>query len=219
MKNRIVAHRGNAAEFPENSIEAIQSAIDLGCKFIEFDVHLSLDAVPHVIHDHTLDRLFGIDRETFSTTSDELTALGVPTLRYVGDVLGSASHVTAFVEVKKESLAFFGRDHVLKNVSATVEPERAVIVSFDFEALTIARQMGYRIGAALGDLNYDTEQWCKLNRPELILCDQTVGYPLWKGSQWVAWGVESEKRAQAMFARGFEYVQTKSVRKLMAAYD
>jgi hypothetical protein len=39
----IIAHRGNAAEFPENTLEALQSAVDLGVRHVELDVQLSAD--------------------------------------------------------------------------------------------------------------------------------------------------------------------------------
>lgn len=52
----VIAHRGNSAEFPENTLAAFQSAIDMGVDFIELDVHLSADGVPYVIHDQTIIR-------------------------------------------------------------------------------------------------------------------------------------------------------------------
>lgn len=47
----IIAHRGASKLAPENTLSAIQKAIVLSVNFIEIDVHLSLDAVPIVIHD------------------------------------------------------------------------------------------------------------------------------------------------------------------------
>jgi len=37
-----VGSRGNSAEFPENTLPALRSAIALGVRFIELDVHLRL---------------------------------------------------------------------------------------------------------------------------------------------------------------------------------
>src|SRR5512141_2346350 len=54
---KIIAHRGNAAEFPENTLQALESAVDLGLKHVEFDVQLTADNVPVVFHDSTLDRV------------------------------------------------------------------------------------------------------------------------------------------------------------------
>jgi glycerophosphoryl diester phosphodiesterase len=49
-------HRGNPAEYPENTLASFRSAIELGVDMIECDVHLSADGELVVIHDHTLDR-------------------------------------------------------------------------------------------------------------------------------------------------------------------
>ena len=52
----IAAHRGGAALWPENSLTAFRGAIALGVDALEFDVHLTADGEPVVIHDATLDR-------------------------------------------------------------------------------------------------------------------------------------------------------------------
>lgn len=53
---KVYAHRGNKAEYPENSLQAFTSAIDLGVDGIEVDVQLTKDQHPMIIHDETLDR-------------------------------------------------------------------------------------------------------------------------------------------------------------------
>ena len=52
----LIAHRGASAYRPENTLEAFRHASALGASWIEFDVSLSLDSVPVVIHDSTLKR-------------------------------------------------------------------------------------------------------------------------------------------------------------------
>src|SRR5438105_10602686 len=49
-------HRGNADEFPENTLASFGSAVELGVDLIECDVHRSEDGGLPVIHDHLLDR-------------------------------------------------------------------------------------------------------------------------------------------------------------------
>jgi glycerophosphoryl diester phosphodiesterase len=53
---RIIGHRGAAGYAPENTIEAIHTAADLGIEWVELDVKLTKDEVPIVFHDDTLDR-------------------------------------------------------------------------------------------------------------------------------------------------------------------
>ncbi|MDD3930111.1 MAG: glycerophosphodiester phosphodiesterase [Sphaerochaeta sp.] len=53
---KVVAHRGDSAHFPENTLHAFESAYSLGVDVIETDVHLSRDGEVVIWHDPTLDR-------------------------------------------------------------------------------------------------------------------------------------------------------------------
>ncbi len=55
-KPLIIGHRGASALAPENTIAAFDLALKSGADGIEFDVRLSLDGVPVIIHDETLRR-------------------------------------------------------------------------------------------------------------------------------------------------------------------
>ena len=53
---RVVAHRGDSANYPENTLEAFRSAVEMGIDVVETDVHLSKDGVIVIWHDPTLER-------------------------------------------------------------------------------------------------------------------------------------------------------------------
>jgi glycerophosphoryl diester phosphodiesterase len=53
---KIVAHRGGGALAPENTLGAIRLGASKGFKGVEFDVMLTADALPIIIHDETLER-------------------------------------------------------------------------------------------------------------------------------------------------------------------
>lgn len=48
------AHRGNRAEFHENSLSALMTALETGASSVEFDVHLTKDGIPVIYHDYVL---------------------------------------------------------------------------------------------------------------------------------------------------------------------
>ena len=53
---KLIGHRGVKDLCPENTIESITKAFDLGLTYIEIDVKISKDRVPILLHDDTLDR-------------------------------------------------------------------------------------------------------------------------------------------------------------------
>ncbi|MEQ8713672.1 MAG: glycerophosphodiester phosphodiesterase family protein [Cyclobacteriaceae bacterium] len=55
-KVKVIAHRGASGYAPENTIAAIEKALELGADIIEIDVHLSGDGELIVIHDELLER-------------------------------------------------------------------------------------------------------------------------------------------------------------------
>jgi glycerophosphoryl diester phosphodiesterase len=73
----IIGHRGDSAHAPENTLAALQMAIDKGADGVEFDVRLSVDNVPVVIHDATLDRTGGRRGIISELTADELAKIDV----------------------------------------------------------------------------------------------------------------------------------------------
>jgi len=56
-KSKILAHRGWSAKYPENTRLAFRKALELGIDGLEFDVQLTADEVPVVIHDQTINRI------------------------------------------------------------------------------------------------------------------------------------------------------------------
>ncbi|MGH7679555.1 MAG: glycerophosphodiester phosphodiesterase, partial [Gemmatimonadaceae bacterium] len=52
----VVAHRGNRVAAPENTLESLGDAVELGADAIEFDVRVTRDGVPMILHDAELDR-------------------------------------------------------------------------------------------------------------------------------------------------------------------
>ncbi len=55
----LYVHRCGGALAPENTLAGLRIASRLGCTAVEFDVMLSADGVPVVIHDETLERTAG----------------------------------------------------------------------------------------------------------------------------------------------------------------
>ncbi|MFN3487784.1 MAG: glycerophosphodiester phosphodiesterase family protein [Emticicia sp.] len=52
----IVAHRGFHVDVPENTIESLRKAIEIGVDYVEVDIRTTLEGVPVVMHDANLER-------------------------------------------------------------------------------------------------------------------------------------------------------------------
>ncbi len=52
----IIAHRGYSARAPENTLAAMELALDVGADAIEFDLQTARDGTPFLFHDDRLDR-------------------------------------------------------------------------------------------------------------------------------------------------------------------
>ena len=76
-----LAHRGDWRRAPENSLAALAAALAVpGCDGVEFDVRLSSDGVPVLIHDETLERVQGRPARVDEVSASALEDLGVPSL-------------------------------------------------------------------------------------------------------------------------------------------
>lgn len=82
-----IAHRGDPLRVRENTLPSLASAVEAGADWVEIDVKLTSDGVPVLLHDHTLERLWGVDRPIGAVAHRELDGVAgegpwrIPTLR------------------------------------------------------------------------------------------------------------------------------------------
>jgi len=76
-KPLIIGHRGSSALAPENTIAAFRLALDSGADGIEFDVRLTRDGVPVVIHDDNLKRTGSRPERVADLSYDEISNIDV----------------------------------------------------------------------------------------------------------------------------------------------
>lgn len=235
----LVAHRGNALEFPENTLAAFESALQLGVRHVELDVQLSSDGVPMVLHDADLERTTGVsgkvfeyDAETLATfTAGEPARFGaryaevrLPRLSEALALVAKWPDALLFVEIKTESLEHFGQERVVKAVIEQLKPQRrqCVVISFDLPAVQRARQLGgMGIGWVLTEYDQKSQRQCALLDPQFVFCNHRklpAGEPLWSGGwRWACYEVRDPALARALTARGVALIETMAVRAMSAA--
>ena len=80
----VIAHRGAHIGIPENSLAAIQKAIDLGCDFVEIDTRATKDGRIVSVHNATIDQyVIGKTGKVKDFTLTELKQLDI------GEKIGS----------------------------------------------------------------------------------------------------------------------------------
>lgn len=234
----LIAHRGNAAEFPENTLPALRSALELGAKHIEFDVHLTADHVPVVVHDANLKRTGDLDLSVFEKTWEELAGIavgetarfgaryadvGIPNLNQVLQLLIRFPDATAFVELKRASLRQFGQEVVVHRVCDSLKPfaSQIVIISFDLPAITYVRQQtAHRIGWVLSEYSTLSAIKAEAIAPDFLFCDWQLlpagGAKLWRGPwRWAIYEVTTGRLAAELAARGASFVEGMEVRTML----
>jgi glycerophosphoryl diester phosphodiesterase len=235
----LVAHRGNAVEFPENTLPAFVSALELGVRFLELDVQLSRDGVPVVIHDHMLLRTTGLPGSVFDHDAAELASIDaaetqrfgdrfsgtrLPLLRDVMRLLTRRPEITLFIEIKRASLAEFGHDLVVSQVLEVIKPWRmqCVIISFDLAAIHRARRLGDApIGWVLDVCDAHSRLKFEALQPQFLFCNHEMlpaSGRLWQGPwRWVIYEVTTLPLALSLAERGADYVETMAVRAMSGA--
>lgn len=98
----VIGHRGAKGNGLTNTLDAMRYAITEGADGLEFDIRLTNDGVPVVIHDDTLLLTRGINRSVRTLTLQELNNLSannpVPTLKQVLDEFWGKSYLN--IELK-----------------------------------------------------------------------------------------------------------------------
>jgi glycerophosphoryl diester phosphodiesterase len=70
-----IAHRGEHIKHPENTLPALQAAIDLGMDYAELDVRTTADDKLVLMHDPTVDRMTNGNGEVVKMTLEQLRKL------------------------------------------------------------------------------------------------------------------------------------------------
>ena len=72
---RVIGHRGAAGHAPENTLGGLRKAAELGATWVEFDVALTRDDVPVLLHDETLERTTDGTGKVAERTFQEISRL------------------------------------------------------------------------------------------------------------------------------------------------
>jgi glycerophosphoryl diester phosphodiesterase len=226
----LVAHRGFSSSYPENTLLAVQKALDLGACYVEVDVHLSADKVPMVIHDANLQRTAGKAINIMDQNFAQLTEISVHEPDRFGDkyqpqpishlhevvgLLRSYSGRTLFIEAKRASIKRFGVTVFLDAVAPVLEScgDQCVLISFNHELLAAAKQRQLcKVGWIFENWQDDSFRIMDSLQPDYLFTDYTVvPGPLTPGPwRWAVYTIDDAELALQWFGKGADLVETNS---------
>jgi glycerophosphoryl diester phosphodiesterase len=129
----IVAHRGAWGMAPQNSLDAVQDAIAIGCDAIEIDVRRTADGQIVLVHDHRLG-LRTVGRLDHQQVQARMKLGQAPLLE---DVLKrAAGRVRVDIELKEDGYV----DQAMAVVQRHLTPGQYVVTSFNPRVLDQVRR-------------------------------------------------------------------------------
>lgn len=145
---QLIAHRGWSGKAPENTLAAIELALEEPkITSIEIDVHQSKDGIPVVIHDHRVDRTTDGSGYVMDLTLAELKKLDagswfdpaftgeqIPTLAEVLELVGGKKNL--LIELKQMAGLYEGLEaNVLTLIQNFNTEAQCSLISFDHKSL------------------------------------------------------------------------------------
>ncbi|MFT8399633.1 MAG: glycerophosphodiester phosphodiesterase family protein [Lentilactobacillus diolivorans] len=177
-KTLIFGHRGYPFKFPENSLDGFEYAIDHGADGLEFDVHLTKDNVPVIMHDEKINRTTNgkgkiqaytyAELQQFHLSDDEK----IPALKELL-ALASQKPIHLNLEFKTNKIHYPNIERIVLDMVKEFDLVYPVIYSsFNLDSLKIANKIDA------------TQQYCllsdhQIDHPrELMIKDHLAGFHL-----------------------------------------
>ncbi|MFA7291353.1 MAG: glycerophosphodiester phosphodiesterase [Rhodocyclaceae bacterium] len=214
---RYIAHRCGGVLAPENTLAGLRQATARGYRAVEFDVMLSADGTPVLIHDETLERTTNGIGRVCDTPDAVLFSLdagqgeNIPTLVEAA-ALCQRYGLLANIEIKPaagheartaETVARFVAEHWRQGVAP-------LLSSFSYEALCVAHRLAPQLqyGLLYETVPPDWQQQRAAIAAVTLHCaadavsDEVLGEAAAAGVPVLCYTVNRPDEAEALFARG-----------------
>jgi len=235
---KLIAHRGDNTHRPENTLIAVEAALKAGAIAFEFDVQMNADKQLVAFHDEDVKRMTGDNTAKIWEVDDtEMMQLSVHEPEQFGeqhrptrithfdamiDLLRRYPEAQAYVEIKEESLKYWGNDFVMDKLLKSLKgfESQATVISFSAEALAYAKaNSNFRIGFVFEEHSQKFKETALSLKPEYMITWYKVlpDGPLWQGDwQWMVYTVNDAELAKELLARGdIDLVETDDIQMML----
>lgn len=147
----VIGHRGAAGLAPENTLEAMEAGAEVGADMLEFDVRLTRDRQPVIIHDIDTRRTHKIRKLIPLMTLKELRAeVPSPVIPTLDEVLDKFfGKVLLNIELKSRGTGPIVVSRVRKHVKKDSDWDNVLVSSFHGRELVRSRRASRQVNLAL----------------------------------------------------------------------
>ena len=227
----IVAHRGGGSLAPENTLGAIRLGQSLGFRAHEFDVKLSKDGVPFLLHDSTLERTTSGNGASAERSWKELSTLDaglwhseafrgerLPSFEDAARLLRSKDTL-ANVEIKPNPGFEVETGEKVALAAAELWKDAAIaplLSSFSYEALMAARGAAPHLPRGWLTKEIVSEDWSRLEALEAVsvhtdhrtLQPESIERAHARGLRVLVYTVNDPARAESLLRSGVDAIVT-----------
>lgn len=224
ITTEITAHRGSSRTAPENTIPAIEAAIEELADSVEIDVQMTSDGVIVLGHDASLKRVAGVNRSIASMTFDELEQLDVGawfSSVYAGTRVPALSEVLELCDQKiglNIEIKYVGKNSELPEKTAEMIKEygmenQCVITSTNLSYLKRVKEVlpeirtGYIISAAYGNF-YSSEDVDFISLRSGFVTSDLMSNAHEQGKAVYAWTVNTKNEMERLTLLGVDGIIT-----------
>ena len=149
---KLIGHRGVKNLKPENTLESITTALDIGLECVEIDVKVSKDNIPLLLHDDTLDRTTNGSGIVCNFTFDQIkhldagyyfynskTDIKVPSLSSVLDLIKRKQKYLNIELKPNKNYEELNVKNILKEINR-ISHDKIYFSSFDLESCIILKE-------------------------------------------------------------------------------
>lgn len=166
----VTAHRGASGYAPENTLSSMSIAIEMGADFAELDVQETLDGEIILLHDKTLKRTAGLEKNIWeinysdlksldagSWFNDEFKAEPIPKLSEIIDLVNGKMKLN--IELKTNGHEKELAERVVKIVEDKKYSDNCIFTSFDFSQVDRVKEINsnLKVGYIFSTLPIDVD--------------------------------------------------------------
>ncbi|WP_424975028.1 glycerophosphodiester phosphodiesterase family protein [Dinoroseobacter sp. S124A] len=215
----VIAHRGAAGAFPENTLASIRGALEAGADWVEIDVQESADGTVIVMHDSDFMKLSAVNLKVWDATAEDLAGIDigswfdpsfadarVPTLAEVLEVVRDRAHL--LIELK-----YYGHDEALEArtvdlVEAAGMADQVATMSLKYPAVTKMKALrpdwpsGVLAATAIGNLARLEGEFVAVN--SALVTPRLLRQAHGAGKQVFAWTVNDPLEMLSLMSLGVD---------------